>query len=251
METPPLFLACAALLTACAGDAPRAGPQTPTPPVTLGSTPVEPRAPGGPAELRVAVSRTPFRLLEDFSGPELRRDYAVSTSPGVTVRQADGLLRMAAVSPVTFAAGSLVVTLPFTPTPSAPLVASARIRLGAQESHLGSTARIQLVDGGGAVYVNLGMGSPQGVYSQEQPRGQGSFAQSTIPGTALDDRWHGYRIDYDGSAARLRFDGALVATVPIVLHDVRVWLQIHTHHAQPSTALGEFDDFAVGEGAAP
>jgi hypothetical protein len=250
MESPRLVLTCAALLCACAAPRfdPQAAPRPPAPPAAQPSTTLEPRPPAGPTELEVAVSPTSFRLFEDFSGLDLRRDYALSTSPGVTVCQADGLLRMAAVSPVTFAGGSLIVNVPFTPTPSAPLVASARIRLGAQEGHLGSTARIQLVGGGGSVYVNLGMLSSQGIYSQQQPRGSGSFLQTVFPGTAFDDRWHLYRIDYDGSAARLRADGVLVATVPIELRQVQVWLQIHTHYAQPGTAFGEYDDFAVGEG---
>jgi hypothetical protein len=41
------------------------------------------------------------------------------------------------------------------------------------------------------------------------------------------------------------FDDALVATVPIAMRSMRVWLQAHTHYRQEGTVLGEFDNLAV------
>lgn len=183
-----------------------------------------------------------FNFRDNFNNGKISAKFTIATQPGISVIEQQGVLRIQGSSTTPLSIGQAMISIPLTATAQRPAITSADIRLGDIDQDTFGTARIALVQDPDNFLV-FGMLEPYGVYYQ-QKQGAGTLTQ-TILGIPRDTEFHNYRIEYDGSSAKLFFDNVQAATVDIELDGFQVWLQAHTHFLEPGAVLGEFDRFKV------
>lgn len=188
------------------------------------------------------ADRKLLRFQDNFNNGKISSKFTVETGTGISVIEQQGVLRIQGFSTSPLGAGQAELNRVLTATVDQPAIASADIRLGDIAQDEGSTARIELVQDADNFLV-FGMLEPSGVYYQ-QKQGAGTLTQ-TLLDIPRDSEFHNYRIEFDGTSAKLFFDNVQVATVSIELDAFEGWLQAHTHFLEPGAVFGEFDRFKL------
>ena len=183
-------------------------------------------------------------FTDDFGDGRVAPEWTIpDTSQMLRVVETAGVLRIQGSASTPGAMAAATLSPEITVEAGEMLSISVRLRQmrvpGSQES----TTRIQLVQDPDNYLAFGRYDAPNGaIYYQTSI--DGLLTQSLLGGT-MDENFHTYRIVYGNGIARLFFDGARVAEVPIELSALNVWLSSHSFYAGPGSVLGEFDEVSV------
>ena len=151
------------------------------------------------------ANSTLVNFQDNFNNGKISSKFTITTNSGISIIEQQGVLRIQGSSSSPLAAGQAEFNRILTATPDQPAIASTTIRLRDIAKDAGSTARIDLVQDADNFLV-FGMLEPTGVYYQ-QKQGAGTLTQ-TLLDIPRDSEFHNYRVEYDGTSAKLFFDNA-------------------------------------------
>ena len=151
------------------------------------------------------ANSTLVNFQDNFNNGKISSKFTITTNSGISIIEQQGVLRIQGSSSSPLAAGQAEFNRILTATPDQPAIASTTIRLRDIAQDAGSTARIDLVQDADNFLV-FGMLEPTGVYYQ-QKQGAGTLTQ-TLLDIPRDSEFHNYRVEYDGTSAKLFFDNA-------------------------------------------